>query len=36
MAKLEKYQAYIQQLLTEYAQRGSHDDEVETQTIFDT
>ena len=36
MEKIRKYQAYIQQLLTEYAQRGSPDDEVETQTIFDT
>ncbi len=36
MGKIELYQNYIQQLLTEYANRGSTDEEVETQTIFDT
>ncbi len=39
MAKLEEYRQYIQQVLTDYAQRRtSHnkDDELEMQTVFDT
>ncbi|MDZ8025072.1 MAG: XisI protein [Nostoc sp. DedQUE01] len=36
MEKLERYQGYIQQLLTEYASRGSSKSEIEKQTIFDT
>lgn len=36
MEKLELYRKYIQDLLTEYANRGSRDDEVQIQTIFDT
>ncbi len=36
MEKVERYRAYIQQLLTEYANQHSSNDEVETETIFDT
>jgi hypothetical protein len=36
MAKLDRYQEYIQQLLTKYAARDSGEDGVEAQTIFDT
>ena len=36
MEKIEKYRSYIQQLLKEYASLASADEEVETQTIFDT
>lgn len=35
-SKLETYRNYIQKLLTEYANLGSPDPDVETQTIFDT
>ncbi len=34
--KLETYRAYIQKLLKDYANLGSPDTDVETQTIFDT
>ncbi len=34
--KLETYKAYVQQVLKEYANLGTPDDEVETQLIFDT
>lgn len=36
MGKIEHYRTYIQQLLSEYANQGSSDDQVETQLIFDT
>jgi len=36
MAKLEKYQAYIQQVLTEYVNKGSLRTDIEKQLIFDT
>jgi hypothetical protein len=39
MAKLEEYRQYIQDVLTDYAQRRTsrnQDDELEMQTIFDT
>jgi XisI protein len=36
MAKLDEYRGYIQQLLTKYAARDSHEDGVEVETIFDT
>ncbi|MEH2401663.1 element excision factor XisI family protein [Nostoc sp.] len=35
MADLDKYQKWIRQLFTEYAQRGSSNNEIEAQTIFD-
>ncbi|MFN6466240.1 MAG: XisI protein [Nostoc sp. DedVER02] len=35
MEKLEQYRAYIQQLLAEYASRGSSKSEIEKQIIFD-
>jgi hypothetical protein len=35
MEKLEKYRVYIQQLLTEYAHRGSANREIEKQVICD-
>jgi XisI protein len=35
MAKLDDYRRYVRQLLKEYAQRGSCEDGVEAQTIFD-
>lgn len=36
MEKLEQYRGYIQQLLTEFANRGSSNREIEKQVIFDT
>ncbi|WP_373526692.1 XisI protein [Nostoc sp.] len=35
MADLDKYRNCIRQLLTEYAQRASSNNEIEAQTIFD-
>ncbi|MEH1832431.1 MAG: element excision factor XisI family protein [Nostoc sp.] len=35
MADLDKYQKWIRQLFTEYAQRASSNNEIEAQTIFD-
>ncbi|WP_366828954.1 element excision factor XisI family protein [Nostoc sp. NMS2] len=35
MADLDKYRNCIRQLLTEYAQLASSDNEIEAQTIFD-
>jgi glycine/serine hydroxymethyltransferase len=36
MAKLEKYQTYVQQLIENYAALTTSNDEVETEIIFDT
>ena len=36
MEKLEQYQNYVQQAITEYANLGSSKDEIEQQLIFDT
>lgn len=36
MEKLEKYRTYIKQILTDYANPGSSDDEIETELIFDS
>ncbi|MBE9209021.1 XisI protein [Nostoc sp. LEGE 06077] len=36
MEKLEQYQKYVQQAITEYANVGSVQDEIEQQLIFDT
>ncbi|ALF54927.1 fatty-acid oxidation protein subunit alpha [Nostoc piscinale CENA21] len=36
MEKLEQYQKYIQQAITEYANLDSAKDEIEQQLIFDT
>ncbi|MHC5719828.1 MAG: element excision factor XisI family protein, partial [Nostoc sp.] len=35
MADLDKYRKCIRQLVTEYAQRASYNNEIEAQTIFD-
>ncbi|MEH2134071.1 MAG: element excision factor XisI family protein [Nostoc sp.] len=35
MADLDKYRKCIRQLITEYAQRASSNNEIEAQTIFD-
>jgi len=36
MEKVERYRAYIQQVLTEYANRGESRSEIEEELIFDT
>ncbi|AKG24121.1 XisI protein [Calothrix sp. 336/3] len=36
MEKLAQYRAFIQQLLTQYAHRGSAKGEIEKQVVFDT
>jgi hypothetical protein len=36
MEKLEQYRQYVQQVIKEYAQLGSANDEIEQQLIFDT
>lgn len=36
MAKLEQYQNYVQQAITEYANLGTSNNEIEKQLIFDT
>ncbi|HEY9848806.1 MAG TPA: XisI protein [Leptolyngbyaceae cyanobacterium] len=36
MENLEKYRAYIQEILVKYANRSSSNEGVEAQTIFDT
>jgi hypothetical protein len=36
MDKIERYRAYVQQVLDEYASLSPSDDEVDTERIFDT
>jgi hypothetical protein len=36
MEKLEQYRQYVQQVIKEYSQLGSANDEIEQQLIFDT
>jgi hypothetical protein len=36
MEKLEQYQNYVQQAITEYAKLDSSKDEIKQQLIFDT
>ncbi len=36
MEKLEQYRHYVKQVITEYSQLGSNQDEIEQQLIFDT